>query len=272
MSNPLHSSDSLVPNKDSIHLPSNLKNRGRSPKKKKNYTIREWPMAEQPREQLLNRGASHLSDAQLLAVLLRTGREDKNAVDLAIELLNRSGGLTHIWAGGSSELMNIPGIGPAKAAQVLAAIELGRRSLGKTLDKGRAIGSSEDVYQHYYPLLRGLKKEVFISLLLDTKLRVLKKVMISTGSINQSIVHPREVFSPAIRESAAAIIVLHNHPSGDPSPSPEDQKLTDRLVRTGEIIGIELLDHLIIGDGKYVSFAERGLLIGGKSGRLNNPG
>ena len=227
-------------------------------------------MSEQPREQLLNLGPSHLSDAQLLAVLLRTGRQNKNAVDLAIELLSRTGGLPNISAEGSSELMNIPGIGPAKAAQLLAAIEVGRRALGKSLDEGKRIGSSEDVYQHYYPLLRGLKKEVFITLLLDTKLRVLKKLTISTGSINQNIVHPREVFSPAIRESAAAIIVLHNHPSGDPSPSPEDRKLTDRLVQTGEIIGIELLDHLIIGDGKYLSFAERGLLIGGKSGRLNN--
>ena len=113
---------------------------------------------------------------------------------------------------------------------------------------------------------------MFITLLLDTKLRVIKKLTVSTGSVNQSIVHPREVFSPAIKESASAIIVIHNHPSGDPSPSPQDLKLTDRLVQTGEIIGIEVLDHLIIGDGKYLSFAEQGLLIGKKSGRFNPSG
>jgi DNA repair protein RadC len=223
-------------------------------------TIKHWPSEERPRERLIASGPASLSDAQLLAVLLRTGRERASAVDLALDLLKRFGGLKGLSRLSIAELCAVSGIGPAKAAQLQAALELGRRALGTPLKKGIKIRGSLDVYRHYLPLLRDQKREVFLALLLDSKHRVLKELIVSTGSVNLSIVHPREVFNPAVRESAAAVIVLHNHPSGDPAPSREDRELTSRLVKAGEIMGIALLDHLIIGDGQYVSFAEQGFL------------
>lgn len=223
-------------------------------------TIKDWPEAERPRERLIEKGVSSLSDAQLLAVLLQTGRKNASAVDVALDLLKRFGGLHGLVPLEISELCAIPGIGVAKAAQMTVALEVGRRVLGKPLKKGFKIRGSQDIFQHYYPMLRDLKREVFKVLLLDSKNRILKELTISTGSVNLNIVHPREVFQPAIRESATALIVLHNHPSGDPTPSKEDCDVTARLVETGKIIGITVLDHLIIGNGKYVSFAERGLI------------
>jgi DNA repair protein RadC len=199
-----------------------------------------------------------MTDSQLLAILLRTGRERATAVELALELLNRSNGLGGLPQLTQRELCAIPGIGPAKAAQLMAALEIGRRSLGAALRRGIRVRSSSDVFRHYAPGFRHLKKEVFRAIYLDTKHRVIRDVMISTGSLNRNIVHPREVFSPAVREAASAVIVAHNHPSGDPEPSAEDLDLTRRLVRAGEIMGIGLLDHLIIGDGCYVSLSERG--------------
>lgn len=230
-------------------------------------TIKNWPKSERPRERLIEKGPSSLSDAQLLAVLLRTGREQASAVELAIDLLTRFGGLSGLAAVSISELCAVAGIGPAKAADLLASLELGRRVLTKPLKKGLKIRGSIEVYRHYHLMLRDLKKEVFKVLLLDSKHRVLKDLTISTGSLNLNVVHPREVFHQAIRESAAALIVLHNHPSGDPTPSEEDYELTTRLVKAGEIIGIAVLDHLILGDGQYVSFAERGLLDCSERGR-----
>ena len=222
---------------------------------------------ERPRERLIEKGPSSLSDAQLLAVLLRTGREQVSAVELAIDLLKRFGGLSGLASTNISELCAVAGIGPSKAAHLFAALELGRRVLAKPLKKGFKIRGSMEVYQHYRLMFRDLKKEIFKVLLLDSKHRVIKDLTISTGSLNLNIVHPREVFHPAIRESAAALIILHNHPSGDSTPSKEDCELTARLVKAGEIIGITVLDHLILGDGQYVSFAERGLLGHSKRGR-----
>lgn len=237
-----------------------LRQKAQSSMNRPYQTIKQWPEGERPRERLILTGPASLSDAQLLAVLLRTGRERMSAVELALDLLSRFGGLSGLARLSVSELCAVSGIGPAKAAQLQAALELGRRTLGKPLMKGLKIRGSLDVYHHYLPLLRDYKKEVFMALLLDNKHRVIKDLTISTGSVNLNIVHPREVFNPAVRESASAMIVLHNHPSGDPTPSPEDRELTSRLVKAGEIMGIAVLDHLIIGDGRYVSFAERGLL------------
>jgi DNA repair protein RadC len=223
-------------------------------------TIRSWPVSERPREILIDKGASSLSDSQLLAILLRTGRSQASAVELALDLLARFGSLSAMSSLSVSELCAVPGVGPAKAAQLIAGLEAGNRATGRILGKGFKVRHGADVFNHYHPILRHLKKEVFRALLLDTRHRVIKDLTISTGSINLNVVHPREVFNAAVRESAAALIVVHNHPSGDPTPSPEDRELTDRLIRAGEIMGIAVLDHLVIGDGRYVSFLEQGFM------------
>jgi DNA repair protein RadC len=224
--------------------------------------IAHWPKAERPRERLLAKGSEALSDAHLLAILLRTGRRDSSAVQVAIELLNQVGGLAGLAACGIEELCAIPGVGPAKAAQLKAALALGRRSMAVPLSTGTRISSSADLFKHFHPALRDVKREVFKVVLLDAKNIVIKEATVSEGSLTLSIVHPCEVFALAVRESAAAVIFLHNHPSGDPTPSPEDQRLTDRLATVGKLLGIRVLDHVIIGDGRYVSFADEGWLTG----------
>lgn len=226
----------------------------------KERAIRLWPTLERPRERLLQEGPEALSDAQLLAILLRVGRQESSAVEVAMELLNRLEGLQGLSNRGLDELCSVPGIGLAKAAQLKAAVELGKRVLSAPLSTGTRIDSSQDLFRHYYPLLRDLRHEVFKAILLDAKHAILRDVTVSEGSLTLSIVHPREVFNLAVRESAAAIIFLHNHPSGDPQPSPEDRALTARLVSAGEVLGIQVLDHVILGDGRYISFADRGWL------------
>jgi DNA repair protein RadC len=220
-----------------------------------------WPESERPRERLLSKGADALSDAQLLAILLRTGRRDSSAVQVAMELLRHVGGLGGLVKSGVEELCSVEGVGPAKAAQLKAALELGRRSLATPLSTGMRVSSSADLFRHFYPVLRDRKQELFKVVLLDAKNAVIKETTISEGSLTLSIVHPREVFASAIRESAAGVIFLHNHPSGDPTPSQEDRRLTDRLVAAGRLLGISVLDHVIIGDGRYVSFADEGWLV-----------
>lgn len=220
-----------------------------------------WPESERPRERLLSKGPDALSDAQLLAILLRTGRRDSSAVQVAMELLRHVGGLGGLVKSGVEELCSVEGVGPAKAAQLKAALELGRRSLATPLSTGMRVSSSADLFRHFYPVLRDRKQELFKVVLLDAKNAVIKETTISEGSLTLSIVHPREVFASAIRESAASVIFLHNHPSGDPTPSQEDRRLTDRLVAAGRLLGISVLDHVIIGDGRYVSFADEGWLV-----------
>ena len=222
--------------------------------------ITYWPESERPRERLLAKGPEALSDAQLLAILLRTGRRDSSAVEVAIELLRHVEGISGLAKCGIEEICAIEGIGPAKAAQLKAAVELGRRSLAAPLSTGTRISSSNDLYRHFYPLLRDRKQELFKVVLLDAKNIIVKETTVSEGTLTLSIVHPREVFTLAIRESAAGVIFLHNHPSGDPTPSPEDRRLTDRLAAAGKLLGISVLDHVIIGDGRYVSFADEGWL------------
>lgn len=228
-------------------------------------SIPAWPEAERPRERLLREGVEVLSDAHLLAIVLRVGRQDSSAVQVAMELLHQLDGLQGLANRGVEELCQIPGIGPAKAAQILAAIELGKRTLSTPLTTGLRITGSQDVFRHFYPRLRDLRREVFKAILLDAKHCVIRDMTVSEGSLTVSVVHPREVFNQAVRESAAAILFLHNHPSGDPTPSPEDHALTKRLVSAGEILGIRVLDHIVIGDGKYVSFADQGWLPGPSS-------
>jgi len=224
-------------------------------------TIKQWPLGERPREKLLQRGAPALSDAELLALVLRTGDASSgaSALDQARRLLQQWGDFRSLAAATPAELCQQPGIGPAKAAELLAVFEIGRRFARTELVPGSRYTSSREVFLHYHEQLRDRKQEVFFTLLLDSKNRLIREVRISEGSLNASIVHPREVFAPAVRESAAAVLFIHNHPSGDPTPSREDLELTDRLRKAGELMGVRVLDHVIIGSGAYVSFADRGL-------------
>jgi DNA repair protein RadC len=221
--------------------------------------LKDWPQDERPRERLLSHGAGTLSDAQLLGIIIRSGGSGQTAVDLGRELLERFGGLGGIAQAGVREICSVKGIGPAKAAEIKAAIELGRRHQRPML-AGASFCASKDVADYYVPRLRDAKREEFRCVLLDTKNRVIKEVSVSNGSLTASLVHPRETFKDAVRESAAAVIFVHNHPSGDTKPSQEDILLTRRLVQAGELLGIQVLDHIIIGDGDHFSFRDRGLM------------
>ena len=209
---------------------------------------------------MLRHGAEALTDGQLLAILIGTGHAGQTALDLAVTVLHRQRGLHGLDHLGVRELCELPGLGPAKAALIKAALEIGKRVVAAPLTTGLRVSSSEDVFRHYRPLMRGLRREIFKAILLNGKNAVIRDITISEGSLTLSLVHPREAFVPAVRESAAAVIFVHNHPSGDPQASPEDRALTQRLVSAGELIGIRVLDHIIIGDRHYVSFADRGWL------------
>jgi DNA repair protein RadC len=224
--------------------------------------IKDWPEAERPREKLLARGAETLSDAELLALVLRTGdaASGSSALDQARRLLGRFGSLRGVAGATAAELQQLPGIGPAKAAELLAVFQLARRFAGEGLRPGERFTTSAEVFRHFHERLRDRKQEVFLALLLDGKNRVIREVQVSSGSLTASIVHPREVFAPVVRESAAAVLFVHNHPSGDPTPSREDLEITARLRQVGELMGVRVLDHVIIGSGEYVSLADRGLL------------
>jgi DNA repair protein RadC len=225
--------------------------------------IKDWPEDERPREKLLKRGAAALSDAELLALVLRTGdaAAGKSAIDLGRELLERfDGNLRELAQAELNELQQIKGLGLAKAASIKAAFTLGSRFQSRKLETLERFTAPAQVFEFFHHELRDNRKELFLTLLLDGKNRITRKVQVSEGCLNQAIVHPREVFAPAVRESAAAIIFIHNHPSGDPAPSREDREITRRLKEAGEILGIKVLDHIIIGDGSYFSFVESGLL------------
>ncbi|PLX96736.1 MAG: hypothetical protein C0622_14140 [Desulfuromonas sp.] len=224
--------------------------------------IKDWPADERPREKLLALGAEKLSDAELLALIIRTGDPGSkaSAVDLARGLLSRFGSLRKLATAGISELCQQPGIGPAKAAEIQALFQIARRFADTRLRPGVAYRSSQDAYLHFHERLCDYRREVFLALLLDSKNRLIREVQISEGSLNSSIVHPREVFAPVLRESAAAVLFIHNHPSGDPTPSREDIEITRRLKEVGDLMGVRVLDHVIIGNGGYVSLADRGLL------------
>ncbi len=225
--------------------------------------IKDWPEDERPREKLLKRGAAALSDAELLALVLRTGdaAAGKTAIDLGRQLLERFGGnLRELARAELNELTQIKGLGLAKAASVKAAFTLGSRFQARRLETLDRFSSPSQVFDFFHHEMRDMKKEQFLVLLLDGKNRITRKALVSEGCLNQSIVHPREAFAPAVRESAAAVIFVHNHPTGDPAPSREDREITARLKEAGELLGIKVLDHLIIGDGSYYSFVENGLL------------
>jgi len=210
----------------------------------------------------VERGPGELSDAQLVAILLRSGRKRQSALDLARIVLTEFGGLSGTANASVAELCRVGGIGPAKAVQLKAAQEIGRRIAAVPLGLGESIESSETVFMHFAPLMRGVKKEIFRGLYLDGKHRLVLDRTISEGTLTASLVHPREAFLPAIQVSAAAVIFLHNHPSGDVTPSREDRELTNRLAACGRLLGIPMLDHLVIGADDYFSFADHRLVEG----------
>jgi DNA repair protein RadC len=224
------------------------------------FMLRDLPHEERPRERMMHYGAESLSQAELLAILLRTGTRRESAIHIAQQLLGRAGGLRGLADLSIDELTNIKGIGPAKAVQLKAGIELGRRMANSRLTEPVTIRSPQDAAEILTEQLRYLQKEHFVCLFLNTKNHVIAQETLSMGSLNASIVHPREVFRAAMKCSSAAIICAHNHPSGDPTPSPEDISLTSRLLQAGEIIGIDVLDHLIIGDSRFVSLKEKGYM------------
>ncbi|MDY6029808.1 MAG: DNA repair protein RadC [Acidaminococcaceae bacterium] len=221
--------------------------------------LKSIPPEDRPREKMLLRGASALTDAELIAVLLGTGTVSKSALAIGMEMTCNEGlyrklaRITEI-----RELMRVKGLGKAKAATVLAALEIGRRiaTVG-TLEKIR-FSSPQDGADYLMPRLRYSEKEKFAVILLNTKNQIITSEIVSEGTLTASVVHPREVFYPAILRHAAAVVVAHNHPSGDPSPSAEDEDVTAMLGKAGSALGIPLLDHLIIGDGTYYSFREHG--------------
>ncbi|MBZ4687283.1 MAG: repair protein RadC [Clostridia bacterium] len=223
-------------------------------------TIKELPKDMRPRERMISNGPSALSNSELLAILLRTGNAGETAMDLASRILSSSGGLKQMAAISMEELSKFKGIGIAKAAQIIAAIELGRRIASTSEEARPKISCPEDVANLLLEEMRHLDREHFRCLSLNTKNYLLAIDSISIGSLNSSIVHPREVFKKAVIRSAAGVILVHNHPSGDPTPSGEDISVTKRLVHAGETLGIDVLDHLIIGDKRYISLKEKGII------------
>lgn len=220
--------------------------------------IKNVPKNDRPRERMLEYGADHLSNQELLAILLGTGTKAESVMALSNRVLMHFEGLKLLHDATIEELTAIKGIGSAKGVQLLSAIELGKRMNQYKPDVRYVIRSPEDGANYVMEEMRSLRQEHFVVLFLDTKNQVIHRQTIFIGSLNASIVHPREVFREAVKRSAASIIVIHNHPSGDPTPSKEDIHVTRRLVDAGKMIGIELLDHLIIGDRKFVSLKEKG--------------
>ncbi|WNY23023.1 hypothetical protein MmiHf6_03190 [Methanimicrococcus hongohii] len=225
-------------------------------KLKTDIRMKDLPSAERPRERLLKYGAEALSDAELLAVVLGTGTKGMNIVtvcqhvfrDLSLKKLSRST---------ASELMKIPGIGQSKACQIISVFELSRRLETYSDEPKRKISEPDDIFRYIYPKMREEKQEKIIVLCLDTKNQIISDVTVFVGGLDISIVQPREIFKAALLESAASIVLIHNHPSGDPEPSREDIIITNRIIDSGKLLGIHVWDHLIIGDGCYVSLREK---------------
>lgn len=222
--------------------------------------LKDLPEELLPRERLFQFGSDALSNREILAILLRTGLKGENVLDFAERLLTEAGGLSGLARLTVHELTQLRGMGNAKAAELKAAIELGRRSVSSDPMVRPIINSPQDIAHLVMEEMRYLDREHFRVVSLSTKNHVLGISSISVGSLNSSLVHPRECFKEAIRRNSNAIILLHNHPSGDPTPSREDIDVTRRLSDGGQILGIEVLDHVIIGDNRYISLKERGIL------------
>ncbi len=226
----------------------------------KAVTVKDLPAAERPRELLLAKGPAALSNAALLAILLRTGTSRESVIRLAEQLLAKHGGLAGLGRLAPEEMSRLKGIGPAKAVTVAAAVELGKRLAALAGGERPVVRSPQDAADLVMPRLRFEKKELFVVLLLSTKNHVLAMPTLAVGTLSASVVDPRELFREAINHNAASVVLVHNHPSGDPAPSVEDIALTRKMTEAGRLLDISVLDHLIIGDGKYVSLKEKGIL------------
>jgi DNA repair protein RadC len=231
-----------------------------------NIPINKWVIDERPREMLLKQGADKLALSKLLAIILRTGKEGESAEELARKLLNRFKSLRGIDLAPISEICKIEGIGTAKSAQIKAALELGKRLFRERAEKANKIKKAEDVVlyvrEFYGPYLRDAKKEFFAIILLDIKNKPIKNIDLSKGSINASIVDPKEIIKEATLNSASSIILVHNHPSGEPEPSQEDLDITNSIIKSCELVGVKVLDHVIIGKNEedFFSFTQAGLI------------
>jgi len=230
---------------------------------KKYYTVKELPLSERPYEKCEKSGPSALSDAELLAIIIRTGSMNERAVDVAANVLNYSNtypgliGLNHVTI---KELGSIKGIGRVKAIQLLCITELTKRMAKATNEGGLRFITPETIANYYMQDMRHLAQEKILLIMLDSKSKILKDMIISSGTVSSSLLSPREIFLNALKYEAVNIIILHNHPSGDPTPSREDIHTTKRIMEAGNLIGIKLMDHIIIGDNKYVSLGEQGYL------------
>jgi len=224
------------------------------------FTVKELPLDDRPREKLLMRGAQSLSDAELVAILLRTGKKGKSVIEIARELINSEGNLAMLATKTVDSLQKISGIGKDKGATRSAVFELRRRILSqRKWFADKKITSPQDIAEIFIPILRDDNKEKFIVVCLSSANKIIKHETISIGNLNSSVVHPREVFKVAIDNSSASIILIHNHPSGNPEPSNEDIRITKKIVETGKIMEIPVFDHLIIAGETYTSFVEKRL-------------
>ncbi|HAJ69740.1 MAG: RadC family protein [Alkalibacterium gilvum] len=225
-----------------------------------NQKFVDVPQQSRPRERMAEYGPEALANHELLAILLRTGTKDYNVLQLSMQVFSHFDDLYMFKNASLEELLVIPGIGKAKAFELLASIELGKRLAKTTLLKEGAVTSSQYVGKLLLEELKGLQQELVVGLFLNTKNEIIKKETIFKGSLNTSVAHPREIFKAAMKYSSARIIIAHNHPSGNPEPSEADLQFTKRMVEVGKIVGIELLDHFIIGEDKYISLKEHGAM------------
>ncbi len=222
-------------------------------------TIREWPADERPRERLASQQPAALTTSELLAILVGVGSRGRSSIDVATELLDvYDGSLRRLARADAAEITAVRGIGEARAARIVAAMELGRRLAGEAGRATRRVRGPRDVFRRLGPKLRDCRQEEVWAIYLDTQNRICLERRLTVGLLNSSLVHPREVFAPAIARAAASIIVVHNHPSGDPEPSAEDFAVTAQLMEAGCLLGIPVRDHVIVGGSSFVSLAERG--------------
>ncbi|MBS1267133.1 MAG: hypothetical protein MAG795_01105 [Candidatus Woesearchaeota archaeon] len=224
-----------------------------------NLKVKDWPNKERPRERLIKQGVESLSESELIAIILRTGYAKQNVVELAKSILKKYN-LRELSLATYEEMNQFKGVSKAKACQLLACFEISKRLSVQSAAKKKFIESSEDVASIVFPKLRFIKKEKFMGIYLDSRNSVIKIETISVGNLNSSVIHPRELFKAAIQSSANSVIIAHNHPSGNPSPSKEDIYITKKIVSAGKVVGIPVLDHIIIGEEDYISMAEKNLV------------
>jgi DNA repair protein RadC len=224
-------------------------------------SILDLPAADRPRERLRSLGAAALTTSELLALLLGTATTGRSAIETASDMLLRAGGsLRRLSQMPIASLTDLPGLGEVRALAVHAALEIGRRLAAESVDDGEPMRGPRDVWRFYAPRLEGLTVEEFHVAVLDSQHRLERDILISRGILNSSLVHPREVFREAIAERAASLVLVHNHPSGDPTPSADDRAVTSQLVSAGRLLDIPIQDHIVIGRGRFLSFAEAGML------------